>query len=196
MGTVSAAFHIISSALQADQSGLSIVANNVANANTPGYTEEKPVWRESAPVQVGDYQWGTGVSETGASSVRDRVLNSRLDQQQQSAAASASRLGALNSIQALFSPASGSSSSTAGDIGSDITSFFTSFASLEANPTNNALRQQVLATASTLAGDISNAANSLNSQRAGLDQEAASVVSQVNALTSTIAQLDAQIMST
>ncbi len=196
MDTISSAFHLISGALNADQSALSIVANNVANANTPGYTAEVANWQENAPVQIGNASWGNGVTETGATSVRDRILNERLDQQQQLAAASTSRLAALNSIQALFTPASGSSSSTAGNIGSDITGFFSSFASLEANPTDNALRQQVLSTATTLAGDISNTANSLNSQRAGLDQEATAVIAQVNALTSSIAQLNGQIEST
>jgi flagellar hook-associated protein 1 FlgK len=112
------------------------------------------------------------------------------------ASASGSRLTALNSVQALFTPDSGSSSSTAGDIGSDLTSFFSSFSSLEANPTDNALRQSVLSTAKTLAGDVSNAAASLNSQSSALDQEAAGVTSQVNSLTSAIAQLNQQIQST
>jgi flagellar hook-associated protein 1 FlgK len=120
----------------------------------------------------------------------------RLDQQQQLASASGSRLTALNSIQALFTPDSGSTSSAAGDIGSDITSFFDTFSSLEANPSDNALRQSVLSKASTLAGDVSNAAASLNSQRSALDQEAAGVTSQVNSLTSAIAQLNQQIQST
>jgi flagellar hook-associated protein 1 FlgK len=136
------------------------------------------------------------VTETGATSERDRVLESRLDQQQQLAASSGSRLTALDTLQALFTPASGSSSSTAGDIGSDITSFFNSFSSLEANPTDNSLRQSVLSTASTLAGDISGAAASLNSQRSALDQEAAGTTSQVNALTGAIAQLNQQIQTT
>jgi len=87
------------------------------------------------------------------------------------ASSSSSRLTALNTVQALFTPDSGSSSSTAGDIGSDITSFFDSFSTLEANPTNNSYRQAVLTTAKTLSGDISNAAASLTSQRAALDQE-------------------------
>jgi flagellar hook-associated protein 1 len=196
MGTISSAFHLISGALNADQAALSIVANNVANANTTGYTEEKPSWQENSPVSINGVNYGTGVTETGATSVRDRVLLERLDQQQQLAAASTSRLSALNTIQALFLPDSGSSSARAGDIGSDITSFFTAFSSLEANPTNNALRQQVLSTATTLAGDISNAADGLNSQQRSLDQEAASVIPQVNALTGAIAQLNAQIQST
>ena len=141
MGTVSSAFSLISGALNADQSALSVISNNIANANTPGYTQERPNWRENDPISINGVDYGTGVTQTGAASVRDRILAERLNQQQQSAAASASRLAALNAIQTLFTPNSGASGSGAGDIGCDITSFFNSFSALEANPTNNALRE-------------------------------------------------------
>ena len=196
MGTINSAFSIISGALEADQAALSIVANNVANANTPGYAQETPNWQENQPITINGVSYGQGVTETGATSLRDRVLEQRLDQQQQLASSSSARLTALNSVQALFTPDSGSASSTAGDIGSDITNFFNSFASLEANPTNNALRQEVLSSASTLAGDISNAAASLNGQSAALSQEASGVTAQVNSLTTAIAQLNHQIQTT
>jgi flagellar hook-associated protein 1 FlgK len=196
MGTISSAFNIMSGALDADQSALSIVASNVANANTPGYTEETANFQENSPVTINGLTYGAGVTETGATSIRDRVLEERLDQQQQAASSSSMRLAALNTVQALFTPDSGSSTSTAGDIGSDITSFFSSFASLEANPSSNALRQEVLSSASTLSGDISNAANSLNQQKSALDQEASGVATQVNSLTSSIALLNQQIQST
>jgi flagellar hook-associated protein 1 FlgK len=195
MGTINSALSVMTGALDADQEALNVVANNVANANTAGYTEEKPDWQENAPISVGGVLVGDGVTETGATSQRDRVLEERLDQQQQMASASSTRLTALNNIQALFTPDSGSSSATAGDIGSDITSFFDSFSSLESDPTDNALREQVLSSASTLAGDISSAASSLNSQSAAIDQEATGVVSQVNSLTSAIAQLNLSIES-
>ena len=196
MGTISSAFDLISGALNADQAALSIVANNVANANTPGYTEETPNWLENDPIQINGVQYGDGVTETGATSTRDSVLTARLDQQQQLASASGARLTALDSVQALFTPDSGSTSSTAGDIGSDLTGFFQSFSLLEAQPTNTSLREEVLTSASTLAGDVSNAAASLNTQRSALDQEASGVTSQVNALTTSIAQLNQQIRST
>jgi flagellar hook-associated protein 1 len=195
MGTINSAFSLISGALNADQSALSIVAGNVANANTPGYSRERPTWSENSPVTINGRTYGTGVTETGAQSVRDRVLLARLDQQQQLASASGARLSALNLLQSVFTPASGASGSTAGDIGSAITGFFNSFAQLEANPADNALRQQVLSSAQMLAGDISGAAASLADQRSALDQEAAGVVTQVNALTSSIAQLNQQIQS-
>lgn len=195
MGTISSAFGIISGALDADQSALSVVANNVANANTTGYTREIPNWQENTPITINGVSYGTGVTETGPTSVRDSVLEERLAQQQQLSSASGARLTALNTLQALFTPDSGSSSSTAGDIGTDITNFFDSFSALQGNATDNALRQQVLSTASTLAGDVSNAAASIQSQRSAVDQEAAGVATQVNTLTSSIAQLDQEIQS-
>jgi len=193
MGTINAALAMMSGALNADQQALNVVANNVANANTPGYTVEKPDWQENQPLTIGGVSYGQGATETGATSQRDRVLEGRLDQQTQLASASGSRLTALNTLQALFTPDSGSSGSKAGDIGSDITSFFDSFSSLETKTTDNALRQDVLSTAGTLSGDISNAAASLNAQKTALDQQTAGVASQVNALTSAIAQLNQQI---
>jgi flagellar hook-associated protein 1 len=195
MGTINAAFSITAQALDADQSALNVVANNVADANTPGYTNEVPDWQQNSPIDINGVLIGQGAQETGSTSQRDRVLDERIDQQQQLASASGARLTALNTIESLFTPDSGSSSASAGDIGSDITGFFDSFSSLETNPTDNALRQNVLSTAQTLAGDISNAAASLNSQRAALDQEAAGVASQVNSLTSALAQLNTEIQS-
>jgi len=196
MGTISSAFSLISGALDADQSALSIVANNVANVNTPGYTEEVPNWQENLPVTINGVSYGAGVTETGATSMRDRVLEDRLDQQQQLASASSARLTALNSVQALFTPDSGSSTAAAGDIGSDITSFFSSFSSLESDPTNVSLREEVLSSAKVMAGDVSNAAASLNSQSSALAQQASGVTSQVNSLTTSIAQLNQQIETT
>ena len=195
MGTISSALSLISQGLNADQSALNIVANNVANANTTGYTKETANFSEAQPLYINGVSYGAGVADVTPTSVRDRVLDERLAQQQQVASASGSRLSALNTLQAQFTPASGSSSSTAGDIGSDLTGFFSSFSTLEADPGNNAYRQQVLSTAGALAGDVSNAAANLSSQRSALDQEASGITSQVNALTGAIAQLNQQIQS-
>jgi flagellar hook-associated protein 1 len=198
MGTINSALSIAAQALDADQEAINIVSNNVANASTTGYTKEVPSFQENSSVTIGGVSYGQGVTETGATSVRDKVLNARLDQQQQLASASSTRLTALDSVQALFTVDSDSSSttSTAGDIGSDLTSFYDSFSSLESNPTSTSLRESVISTAKTLAADISGTASSLTSQKSALDQEAAGVTSQVNALTTAIAQLNQQIMTT
>lgn len=192
MGTINSAFNIAKQALEADQAALNVSSNNVANASTTGYTREKPVWEESTTVKVGSTTYGQGASVSSVTSQRDLILQQRLDQQQQLESASSARYSSLQSVQALFSIAS-SSSTSSGDIGTDLTSFFSSFSSLETNPSDQSTREEVLSYANSLASDISSTATSLQNQQAGLNQSVSSVVSQVNALTASIAQLNDQI---
>jgi flagellar hook-associated protein 1 len=193
MGTISSALNIITSALDADQEALNITANNVANASNESYTREVPNWSENQPIYINGVSYGQGVTVTGAISQRDLVLNQRLDQQQQQSASSTALLTALTTLQGTFTPAS--SASSTGNIGNDITNFFDAYSQLESSSTSNADRQGVLSAATTLAGDISSAAASLNAQQSSLDQSAVTVVAQVNALTTSLAQVTKQIQS-
>jgi flagellar hook-associated protein 1 FlgK len=194
MGTINSAISLITNALDADQVALDVTSNNVANASNESYTREVPNWSENQPIYINGVAIGTGVTVTGGVSQRDRVLNQRLDQQQQLSAASTSLLSALTTLQDSFTPAS--SSTATGNIGTDITNFFDAYTQLESDPTSNPLRQQILSSASTLAGDISSTAAGLNSQQASLDLSANTVVEQVNALTVSLAQVNRQIQST
>ena len=173
---------------------IQLTSANMANASNESYTREVPNWSENQPIYINGIAQGTGVTVTGGVSQRDRVLNQRLDQQQQLAASSTSLLTALTTLESSFTPASNSTS--AGNVGTDLSSFFNSYTQLESSPTSNPLRQQVLSTANTLAGDISSTAASLNEQQASLDQSAVTVVAQVNAITESLAQVNQQIQST
>lgn len=197
MATVGTAFNIATGALDADQAALDIVANNTANVNTPGYTLELPIWEQNDTVSFNGLSFGTGVSMTGPQSQRSRVLEQALQQQTQAQSGSAARLDALNQVQALFSGATGTGtgSSAASGIGTDLSNLFQSFASLEASPADDALRQSVLSAAGTLASDFNGAAAQLASQRQSLDEESGSVVQQANALLQNVAQLNLQIES-
>jgi flagellar hook-associated protein 1 len=195
MATVSTAFNIARGALDADQAALDVVANNTANVNTPGYTREVPIWEQNDAVSFNGLNFGTGVSMTGPQSQRSRVLEQALQQQTQTQSASSTRLDALNQMQGLFSGATGTGSSGASGIGTDLSNFFQTFASLEANPADNAMRQSVLSAAGTLASDFNGAAAQLATQKQSLDEESGSVVQQANALLGNIAQLNLQIES-
>ncbi|MGA8530220.1 MAG: flagellar hook-associated protein FlgK [Acidobacteriaceae bacterium] len=195
MATVSTAFNIAQGALDADQAALDIVANNTANVNTPGYTLEVPVWEQNDAVSFNGLSFGTGVSMTGAQSQRSRVLEQALQQQTQTESGSSARLDALNQMQALFSGATGTGSSAASGIGTDLSNFFQSFASLEASPSDDSLRQNILSAAGTLASDFNGAAAQLGSQKQSLDEESGSVVQQANGLLQNIARLNLQIES-
>lgn len=199
MGSIATAFNIATGALDADQGALNIVANNTANANTPGYTLELPVWEQNDSVTLHGMQMGMGVSLTGAQSQRSLVLDRAVQQQTQSVSASGARLTALQQMQALFSGATSTGSSTgttaASGIGGDLSNLFDAFASLESNPADHAEREQVLSAAEALTADFNGAASQLESQRQSLNQQAGSVISQANALLGDVAQLNLQIES-
>ena len=198
MGTISTAFNIATGALDADQAALDIVANNTANVNTPGYTLEMPTWEQNDSVSLDGVMYGMGVTMTGAESQRSLVLDQAVQQQTQTESASSARLTALNQVEALFSGATsaGTDTNASSGVGSDLTSLFDSFSSLEANPSDDSLREQVLSAANTLASDFNGAASQLQNQKVSLDQQGASMVDQANSLLQDVAQLNLQIETT
>jgi flagellar hook-associated protein 1 len=194
MGTLNTAWNVAVSSLQADQAALNVSANNTANVNTPGYTREVAIFDENVPVSINGLTYGTGASLTEIQSQRDRVLEQSLDQQTQAQQATATRLTALQNVQNVFSSeASTSSSASSGGINASLNGFFTAVQTLEGDPSDDSLREGVLTAASSLTESFSGAVTELNQQQASLDAEGQSVVTQVNALTSSVAGLNQQI---
>lgn len=197
MASLNQAWNIATGALAADQAAVSVVAGNIANANTPGYTTETVQWGSADIVMVASHAQADGATITNIVSQRDRVLNQRLDQQTQEESGTAARLAALNDLQSIFGGAitatsSGTVSGVA-DIGQQMTAFFQSFSSLAADPSNTSLRTGVLSAAQSLTAAFNQVSSSLQQQQVGLDGTIASAVGQVNALTKDIADLNAKI---
>jgi flagellar hook-associated protein 1 FlgK len=194
MATLNSAYSIATSALEAAQAALNIVANDTANVNTPGYTSEIPQWRMNDPVTIGDTSYGTGATMTGPSSQRDLILEQRIQQLTQLQQGSSSRLAALDQLQTIFSAAtSASSSGSSGDIGQSISNFFSALSALQGSPADTSLRQAVLSAASSLASAFQSASSQLSQEQGALNQQTVSTVNQVNSLTQSIAQLNHQI---
>ena len=176
------------SGLSVSQQELETSSNNVANANTTGYSRETAVTVPGAPVIYGPLSIGTGVVLEKIQSLRDPILEIQLNQETQQQSSLNSQLEQLQQLQTQFS-------SSSSGIGADISNFFNSLQQLSPDPTNLALRQAVLTAAGTLATDFNNASNSLQTQGSNLNLSVVQDVGQVNTLTSEIAGVDQQINS-
>ncbi len=174
------------SGLSVSQQEMATTSNNVANANTPGYTREVSDVAAGDPVQVGSRSIGTGVVLEKIESLRDPMLQIQINQATQENSSLNASLTQLQQIQTQFA------SSTSG-IGADISNFFNSLQQLSPDPSDLTLRQGVLTAADTLATDFNTAAQNLQTQGNNVDQNVVQSVSQVNALTSQIASVDQQI---
>jgi flagellar hook-associated protein 1 len=174
------------SGLTAEQGALQATTNNVANVNTPGYSREVPVLVSSDPIIVDPLTLGTGVTLQSIESVRDPILESRIQQETQTQGQLSALVSSLSQTQVGFT------SSTA-DIGAAISSFFDGVNQLSTSPADLSLRQGVITAADNLASAFNIAANNLTAQRSSLDGSVEQSVGQINQLTTQIAKLNGQI---
>ena len=189
MGGLSATLGIASNALEADQGALEVTSNNIANANTPGYTREEPVLTETAPVQVGNLSYGQGVTLENIQSISDPVLQLSIQQETSVQGQLTSFTNAMNQVQSLFNETDGVGLQSA------LSQFFDSLQSLSTNPTSSSLGQAVLSAGQDLATSFQQTASNLTQIQSGLNQSVEQDVTQINSLTSQVAQVSGQIES-
>jgi len=173
--------------LLVQQGALQVTANNIANANTPGYSREVPILEESPPILSGNTMVGTGVTLKSVQSVRDNILDLRIDQETSQQSSLNSYVASMNQVQALFNETQGTGLQTY------LSNFFNSFQSLATDPTNSSLRQGVIVAGQDLAGAFSQTSQNLATLQQGLDQSVTQTVHQVNQLTAQVANLNQQI---
>src|SRR5215813_4305545 len=132
-------------ALLAEQKAETITANNVANANTPGYSRQRPVFEASDPVQFGSLTLGSGVLLQKIESLRDPILALRIHDETQQQGSLDAFVSAMQQVEVGFNNAS------SGDIGSLMSQFFSSLQDLSTDPGNLSLRQAVITAGGNLA---------------------------------------------
>jgi flagellar hook-associated protein 1 FlgK len=187
MGGLYGVLGIASGALEADQGAATITSNNIANVNTPGYSREQINLSENAPLQVGNFLVGDGVSLDQTTSIRDNLLQQRINQENQSAGQLSAFLGPLNQVQSIFNETSGSGLQT------PLTAFFNSLTQLSDNPGSSSLREGMITAGQNLASAFQQDSSTLQSLQSNADLGVQQSVSQINTLTTQIAALNIQV---
>ncbi len=186
MSSLNASLATALSGLIAEQGAMQASTNNVANANTPGYSRQVAGLVASDPVVLDPLTFGTGVTLQNVESIRDPILESQIQQQTQAQGQFSTLASALQQTQVNFT-------SSTGDIGTAISNFFDSINQLSANPSDLSLRQGVLTAAGNLSTSFNTTANNLTQQQNSLDLSVVQTVGQINQFTQQIAQLNGQI---
>ena len=187
MGTLGSALNISVQAMQADETALDTTSNNIANADTPGYTRQTVNFVEAPPVEYGGQLFGTGVQVGSIVSQSSGVLQLLLNQDTQQQSQYSSYLTTMQQVQTLFNETSGNG------LQSSITGFFNSLQQLSEDPSNTTDRQSVITSAQNMAQNFNNASASLTSLQQNADASVSQSVNQINALTPQIAQLNGEI---
>jgi flagellar hook-associated protein 1 FlgK len=173
-------------ALEASQGALNAASNNIANANTPGYTREVPQFSENQLSESGGEVNGGGVSLDGLQSIRSEILNLQIQQQTSLQSSVNTQSSSLQQLQTYFT-------TSGGDIASALSAFSSSLAQLSATPSNSAVQEGTLTSGQNLAKAFNTTAQGLTSAQTAADGQVTQTVAQINTLTKQIAQLNGQL---
>lgn len=179
-------YNIGLSAIRANQQALQTISNNIANASTEGYHRQRANLTPTAPYLIDGKQFGTGVQVASIERLRNASVANSLTLNNSQRSAAQTELAALEQIERLLSPSSGS-------LHTRLTDFFNGIEKLAANPAEDIQRREVLAAAQGIAGELSTIHAGLDRLQSDLSQQAREVVGRINQLASDLADVNTSI---
>jgi len=174
-------------ALRANQLGVSVTGQNIANVNTPGYSRQSVQLSAAASESSGNRFIGNGVTIDGVRGFRDRFVESRLQTEKGINGRLTAERDALAPVDVAFSD------SETGGIRSSISSFFNSFSALEAQPNSLTARTSVVAQGTEISNAFRSTRSRLSDIRTDADSALRQSVDEANNLAQQVAALNGRI---
>jgi flagellar hook-associated protein 1 FlgK len=171
------------SGLHANQAGLSIVAGNVANANTPGYTR-----KTINQVAVADSGVNIGVRVGDVQRQLDAFVQKQLRSENAGASYADLRSSFYDQLQQIYGQPGADTS-----LDSIFNNFTSALQALSASPDDNSARIGVVSSAQLLAQQLNSMSQSVESLREGAESGIANAVGSANDLMKQISALNTQI---
>jgi flagellar hook-associated protein 1 FlgK len=178
---------ISKSALMASQAALSVTSNNIANANTPGYSKEDIILQIATPVESSSGIVGRGVTVAGIRRSYDKFLQSQLQDQGQNQGSSSALDQTWSQIELLFNDMQGFGLSSA------LSDYFNAWQDVASAPTSLPQRSALLQKANTLVTKARNMESGILDTLKSASEGISDAVQQVNTLATEIASLNGQI---
>jgi flagellar hook-associated protein 1 len=181
------AFEIGKRAIMAQQRGLDVTSNNIANVNTPGYSRQDPILMEADPKLNPNGYVGAGVFADRVRQYRERFIDKEMRQNISRQAGYDTEEKTLQRIQTAINEPS--------DFGIDsaMDSFFKSIEDLNIKPDDIPRRETVIARANNLAGTFNETGERIYDLRVQTYNSLSDSVLQMNRLLGNIANLNVSI---
>ena len=168
------------------QSGMHTTGNNITNVDTAGYSRQQNIQSAKGSIREGHVFIGTGTTLADVRRVYNNFLENQLRTTTSLSSDSSAYMSQIGPIDKLLSD------KDTGITGA-LKSFFSSLQNAAAKPTEDASRQLLLTSAQALSKRFNTIASQLNQQNSNLNGNLSSMATQVNNLTSAIAQYNDQI---
>lgn len=180
--------------LMTHQAAQNVVAHNIANESTPGFSRQRAVIVADAPLSfpalngvVSQGFIGTGVTVQTIQQVRDEFIEARLNDEKQGLKQWERLEEVLKQIEVIFSPLEGE------DLNTLLSDFFGAWEELSLSPESLAFRTNVVSTGSKVTSKINDMYGRLVEIQRDLNTTIEQKVAEINRLTVQIARLNKSI---
>lgn len=184
---------IATRALRTQQTLVDVTNQNIANANTPGYSRQSATVTASAaypiPVfsQTGVGQLGTGVQVTAVTRARDTFVDSQMRTQLSSQGRWTARQTALTQLEATVNEPSSTG------LSSMLTKYFQGWQNVANSPSDASARASLVQQGQSLTDTFNNLSKQFTQQQSDLDNQVGLTVSNINDYAQQIANINKQI---
>ena len=176
--------------LRAQQIGLQVVGQNIANANTPGYIREEVIFKPAPTQRVGGLLLGLGVQVQAVVQKIDKFLEERLRR------ATSDRSSAEIQQETYLQLEGTVGELTDTDLSTGLSKFSATIQDVLSQPESIAARNLAVLEGETLAQDVSRLSQRVTSLRKDLNQWVTNSVFDINRLVKEIGTLNIQIANT
>ncbi|MBC7955307.1 MAG: flagellar hook-associated protein FlgK [Cytophagales bacterium] len=173
-------------AMFANYAALQVTGNNIANANTVGYSRQEAQLATAKGQYTGAGFFGQGVNVTTVARSYDRFLTAQAAATNSLANADTARMYQLTQLESVFPLGEAG-------IGHAARQVLDAFVDVANNPQDSSARQVVIARTQEMAARFKTAGEQLNTLQSGVSQDMKSAIASVNALATQVADLNKQI---
>jgi flagellar hook-associated protein 1 len=170
----------------AAQAQINTTANNISNANTPGYSRQTVQLETAGGQFTGAGFFGKGVNISTVQRAHNAFLSAEASNTAAVAAGDATRLDYLQRMEQAFRMGESGLGFAAGHL-------LNAFVDVASNPSDASSRQVVLSRVEELASRYRSAAGELTALQQGISQDLKTSIATVNELTKRVADLNQQI---
>ena len=178
---------LAANSLQANQIGLQVVGQNVANANTPGYSKEDVAFSPLPTQRIGDVLLGLGVHVDGVRQQVDKFTDQRLRSATSDSSGATAQQQAYQNLEGVLGDLKDTNLSTS------FTAFFSSIQNVLNQPSDVSTRNLAALQGQSLSSDVARLGQGIDAQRSDLDQKINGDVLDANRLIAQVRNLNVQI---
>jgi flagellar hook-associated protein 1 FlgK len=187
--SLSSFLSIARSALIAHRMAMDVTANNIANAQTPGYTRQRAELANQPPLWTAFTPIGRGVTVVSIERVRDTFFDASVRTQ-------SGVLGRSTTLRDFLAPVEAALQEPTDDgVAAALDSVFEAFADLANDPAGRTTREQARAAASRLVDRLRGVDAQLRESEAGALERLRTEVDEINAMAAEVARLNADVLA-